>query len=66
VALADVQRFLDGQRVTRQFGREAVLTLDAFPRTSSGKIQKFQLRSAVSDYFTGDRSPRSWASSTSR
>ena len=55
LSLTDVQAFLGERRVTRQFWPEAVLALGAFPRTASGKIQKFRLRSAVAESFTRDR-----------
>jgi acyl-CoA synthetase (AMP-forming)/AMP-acid ligase II len=57
LSLSDVHRFLGEQRVTRQFWPEAVHTVERFPRTASGKIQKFQLRSAVADYFTSGQVP---------
>jgi acyl-CoA synthetase (AMP-forming)/AMP-acid ligase II len=55
LSVTDVQAFLRERRVTPQFWPEAVRTMDSFPRTASGKIQKYQLRSAVADYFVPDR-----------
>jgi cyclohexanecarboxylate-CoA ligase len=43
--------FLREQQVTQQFWPEAVEVVDEFPRTASGKIQKFKLRETVSDLF---------------
>ncbi len=42
--LADLTDFLDGQGVTKQFWPEALETVDDFPMTPSGKVQKYQLR----------------------
>ena len=44
VSLDEVRAFLSERQVTRQFWPEAVTALAEFPRTASGKIQKFELR----------------------
>ena len=55
LSLADIRRFLSEQQVTPHFWPEAVRTVHTFPRTASGKIQKFELRAAVAGAFTGRR-----------
>ncbi len=45
--LDELTGFLDEQGVTKQFWPEALATVDAFPMTPSGKIQKYQLRELV-------------------
>ncbi len=45
--LAELVTFLDEHQVTKQFWPEAIVIVDAFPMTPSGKIQKFQLRDLV-------------------
>ncbi len=42
--LAELRRYLDSEGMTRNYWPEHVEIVDAFPRTASGKIQKFQLR----------------------
>ncbi|MGI9596450.1 MAG: AMP-binding protein [Acidimicrobiales bacterium] len=42
--LPQLTEFLDQQGVTKQFWPEALETVDSFPMTPSGKIQKYQLR----------------------
>jgi acyl-CoA synthetase len=42
--LSDVRTHLDRAGVARQKWPEELLTVDDFPRTSSGKVQKFVLR----------------------
>ncbi|MFT4988282.1 MAG: cyclohexanecarboxylate-CoA ligase [Acidimicrobiales bacterium] len=46
--LVALTNFLDEHQVTKQFWPEALIIVDEFPMTPSGKIQKFQLRSLVS------------------
>jgi len=46
--LVELTAFLDEHQVTKQFWPEAIIIVDEFPMTPSGKIQKFQLRSLVS------------------
>jgi acyl-CoA synthetase (AMP-forming)/AMP-acid ligase II len=45
--LPDLTEFLDEQGVTKQFWPEALETVDRFPLTPSGKIQKYQLRRLI-------------------
>jgi len=45
--LIDLTAFLDAHQVTKQFWPEALVVVDGFPMTPSGKIQKFQLRKLV-------------------
>jgi cyclohexanecarboxylate-CoA ligase len=45
--LDELTAFLDEQKVTRQFWPEALLVVDEFPMTASGKIQKYRLRQQV-------------------
>ena len=52
VSLPELQQFLQAHRVTPQFWPEALHPVDAFPRTASGKIQKFALRSMVAGSFS--------------
>lgn len=47
--LPELTAFLDEQKVTRQFWPEALVVVDDFPMTPSGKIQKFRLRQLVID-----------------
>lgn len=42
--LAELRRYLDSEGMTRNYWPERVEVVDTFPRTASGKIQKFQLR----------------------
>lgn len=42
--LSELTEFLDEQGVTKQFWPEALETVESFPMTPSGKIQKYQLR----------------------
>ena len=37
-------RFLETQGTTRQFWPEALVIVDEFPMTPSGKVQKYKLR----------------------
>ncbi|PZH09053.1 cyclohexanecarboxylate-CoA ligase [Streptomyces sp. NTH33] len=46
----EMQRFLKEKGVARQYWPEKLVVLPEFPRTPSGKIQKFQLR----DHLRGD------------
>ncbi|MEL7156850.1 MAG: hypothetical protein AAFN30_09655 [Actinomycetota bacterium] len=47
--LAELTAFLDEQQVTRQFWPEALVVIDDFPMTPSGKVQKYRLRELVVD-----------------
>ncbi len=47
--LAELADFLDEQGVTKQFWPEALETVEDFPMTPSGKIQKYQLRRQIED-----------------
>ncbi|GAB4005092.1 AMP-binding protein [Nocardioides ultimimeridianus] len=44
---ADLQAFLASKGVAKQYWPERMVVLDDFPKTPSGKIQKFQLREQV-------------------
>lgn len=46
--LAAVTTYLAGCKLARQYWPERIEVLDAFPRTPSGKIQKFRLREIAS------------------
>jgi glutaryl-CoA dehydrogenase/cyclohexanecarboxylate-CoA ligase len=41
---ADMQRFLTGKGVAKQYWPERLEVLTELPRTASGKIQKYRLR----------------------
>ena len=47
LTFAEMQEFLEGKGVAKQYWPEELKVLDAFPTTPSGKIQKFQLREQV-------------------
>jgi cyclohexanecarboxylate-CoA ligase len=47
LTLADLQVFLEGRGLTRQYWPERLEVRDALPMTASGKIQKFALRQMV-------------------
>lgn len=47
--LDDMRAYLDAQQMTRQFWPEAVHVVEDFPRTASGKIQKYLLRARLVD-----------------
>ncbi|MHA6793439.1 AMP-binding protein [Pseudonocardia bannensis] len=47
VALEDLVEFLRGHRIANQKLPERLETVDALPRTASGKIQKFKLREDI-------------------
>lgn len=42
-----LQTFLATKGVAKQYWPEKMVVLDDFPKTTSGKIQKFQLRESV-------------------
>ncbi|MDP1906809.1 MAG: cyclohexanecarboxylate-CoA ligase, partial [Hyphomicrobium sp.] len=42
--LAALRQYLDAAGMTRSYWPERVEIVESFPRTASGKIQKFQLR----------------------
>jgi len=46
--MQELQQFLDGEKVTRQFWPERLEVVDDMPTTPSGKIQKFKLREQLS------------------
>jgi acyl-CoA synthetase (AMP-forming)/AMP-acid ligase II len=48
-ALADVRTYLDGAGLARQKWPEHLRAVDDFPRTASGKVQKFALRQRLRD-----------------
>jgi len=47
LSLEQMQDFLAGKGVAKQYWPERLVVLDDFPKTPSGKIQKFQLREQV-------------------
>jgi cyclohexanecarboxylate-CoA ligase len=47
VTLDDIREHLAGQRMAKQFWPERVLLRDDLPKTSTGKIRKFELAEAV-------------------
>jgi non-ribosomal peptide synthetase component E (peptide arylation enzyme) len=47
LSLAEMQSFLGSKGVAKQYWPERLVVLDDFPKTPSGKIQKFQLREQV-------------------
>lgn len=49
LTLAGLQEFLATKGLAKQYWPEKLVVLDDFPKTPSGKIQKFQLRSEVAD-----------------
>ena len=44
-----LQEFLRAKGVAKPYWPEQVSVLEAFPRTASGKVQKFRLRDQVRD-----------------
>jgi non-ribosomal peptide synthetase component E (peptide arylation enzyme) len=44
---AEMQQFLAGKGVAKQYWPERLEVLAEFPRTASGKIRKFELRDAI-------------------
>ena len=46
-SLADVREYLDGRGLTRQKWPEEIVEIAEFPRTPSGKVQKFVLRAQL-------------------
>ena len=53
LTLEEVWAFLAEQQATRHFWPEAMVAVEDFPRTPSGKIQKFQLQARVADDLAG-------------
>ncbi|MBW7850289.1 MAG: AMP-binding protein [Rhodospirillales bacterium] len=51
---ADMVRWLQENQVARQYFPERLEIVDAMPRTASGKIQKFELRSVAKNLKPGD------------
>ena len=45
--VAEISAFLDGEGLARQKHPEKIVVTDDFPRTASGKIQKFLLRESI-------------------
>jgi cyclohexanecarboxylate-CoA ligase len=56
-SLDEMRAFLAAQNMTRQFWPEQVLAVEDFPRTASGKIQKYLLRARLAD-SARDGAPR--------
>lgn len=52
VSIGTLQQYLRDQRLTQQFWPEAIRVVAEFPRTASGKIQKYRLREDVLEAFT--------------
>jgi 3-phosphoshikimate 1-carboxyvinyltransferase len=52
--LTEVQRFLDGHRVARQYWPERLEVVDRLPRTPSGKVQKYVLRERARQLVAGE------------
>ena len=50
ITLTGMQEFLADKGVAKQYWPEKVLVLDDFPKTPSGKIQKFQLRETAANH----------------
>jgi non-ribosomal peptide synthetase component E (peptide arylation enzyme) len=50
---ADMQAFLQEKGVAKQYWPEELRVMDEFPRTPSGKIQKFKLRDEVQSRAAG-------------
>jgi cyclohexanecarboxylate-CoA ligase len=51
--LDDLRQHFAAHRVTKQFWPEALEIVADFPRTPSGKVQKFKLRAALADRYGG-------------
>lgn len=49
ITLQDVRQFLNEKKVTKQYWPEHVEVVEDFPRTPSGKIQKFRLREQITE-----------------
>lgn len=49
ITLSGIQEFLTDKGVAKQYWPERLLVLDDFPKTPSGKIQKFQLRETAAN-----------------
>lgn len=47
LTLQSVQAFLSEKGIAKQYWPEHVEIIDEFPRTPSGKIQKFRLRERI-------------------
>lgn len=52
-SMDQMKAFLAGKGVAKQYWPEKLVVLDAFPKTPSGKIQKFHLREQVTDGTDG-------------
>lgn len=49
LTLASMQAFLEQQGVTRHYWPERLEIVEAFPRTPSGKVQKYRLREIIAE-----------------
>ncbi|ARP41334.1 Putative acyl-CoA synthetase YngI [Geobacillus thermodenitrificans] len=47
ITLTEMRKFLEGKGVAKQYWPEHIEIVDEFPRTPSGKIQKFRLREMI-------------------
>lgn len=56
--LEEMRRYLESFGMTRNYWPERVEVIEAFPRTASGKIQKFQLRKMAEEIAAAARSQR--------
>lgn len=52
LTLVDLQKYLEVKRVAKQYWPEHLEVVDEFPRTPSGKIQKFRLREYIVQKFS--------------
>lgn len=50
LSFADMQAWMDQHGAAKQYWPEQLETIDAMPRTASGKIQKFALREIAAKY----------------
>ena len=52
VRVSTLRQYLDSAGMTRNYWPERVEIVESFPRTASGKIQKFQLREIARQFAT--------------
>jgi len=55
ITLEDLKKYLEEKRVAKQYWPERLEIVDDFPRTPSGKIQKFRLREQVKEKFNVEK-----------
>jgi len=51
LTLDDMKRFFEEQRMAKQYWPEFLAVVEDFPRTPSGKIQKFRLREMAREQY---------------